>query len=265
MKKALDIDRFSQDFQMPRGAWIVSYADIVTLILTFFILLLSISTISQNQYDMIVQAFTGEKVGTLAEVKEQIDQVVKQQGLAGEVKTNLDMDGLEISFSNALLFDSGDAELKNTAIQALVAIQGYLTDPLADPYGMIVEGYSDDRPISTSQFASNWELSTSRAINVMNELVKAGIDRRRISIQGFAETRSATDVDLSSSEEIATLSADVLENARSANRRVVLRINNLSPNLLAKIKSKGGWKKTANPEPSPKPLQPSESQKNETK
>ncbi len=254
-KRALEIDRFNQTFQIPRGAWIVSYADIVTLILTFFILLLSISTISQNKYDLIVQAFTGEKAGTLAEVKEKLDQVVKAQGLAGEVKTNLDIDGLEVSFSNALLFDSGEAELKTGAIEAMKPIQSYLLSHLDDPYGMIVEGYSDDRPISTPKFASNWELSTSRAINVMNELVKSGIDRRRISIQGFAETRSATDVDLTSTQELNQLSDSARDEARSSNRRVVLRINHISPKVLQKIKAKGGWQqvKPISPENSASP------------
>ena len=112
-KRPLDANRFASTFEIPTSSWIVSYSDIMTIILTFFILLLSISTIAQTKYELIVQAFTGEKAGNLTEVEQEIKEVIEEQGLSGEVKTKLDMDGLKVSFSNALLFASGEAKLRN--------------------------------------------------------------------------------------------------------------------------------------------------------
>jgi chemotaxis protein MotB len=241
-RKPMDIDRLSNGFKIPTSAWIVTYADIMTIILTFFILLLSISTIAQTKYELIVQAFTGDKAGNLQEVQEDIEKVIEEQGLAGEIKTELDLEGLKVSFSNALLFASGKADLKNEALKAIHPIQEHLINTLGSQYGMIIEGYTDDVPIKNLRFRSNWELSTSRAISVMTSLTDQGFDRRRISIQGFADTRSATNVDLTSNQEKQDLDPEQLEQARSANRRVVLRIDALNPKFVQKIMKKGGWR-----------------------
>jgi len=252
-RKHMDIDRLSGDFEIPKSAWIVTYADIMTIILTFFILLLSISTIAQTKYEMIVQAFTGEKAGNLMEVQEEIKQVIEEQGLAGEVETKLDMDGLSVSFSNALLYSSGDATLTSGAYRALNPIKAHLVAELGDQYGIIIEGYTDDVPISNQRFASNWELSTSRAISVMNVMIEGGLDQRRVSVQGYADTRSATEVDLTSAEEREALSAEALEEARAANRRVVLRIDALPPALVREVIQKGGWRQPERSTPSQAP------------
>jgi chemotaxis protein MotB len=245
--KHMNIDRFNGDFTIPKSAWIVSYADIVTIILTFFILLLSISTIAQTKYELVVQAFTGEKAGNLMDVQEQIKEVIEEQGLAGEVETRLELDGLKVSFSNALLFNSGDADLREQAHAALKPIRDHLVQSLGDRYGMIIEGYTDDVPISNARFRSNWELSTSRAISVKDLLVEGGLDARRISVQGFADTRPASEVDLTSEAEKVALTPEALEEARSKSRRVVLRIDALNPQLLKRVMERGGWRESGAP------------------
>ncbi len=257
-RRPMDADRFSSDFEIPTSSWIVSYSDIMTIILTFFILLLSISTIAQTKYEMIVQAFTGEKAGNLMEVEEQIKEVIEEQGLSGEVKTKLDMNGLTVSFSNALLFASGEAKLRVSAHQALSPISAHLVQQLGSQYGIIIEGYTDDVPISNGKFASNWELSTSRAITVREVIAEAGLDPRRISVQGFADTRAATEVDLSLESERTALAPQQLEEARAANRRVVLRIDALPSELLKRIQEQGGWRE----KPSQSKAQSQQTQKN---
>lgn len=243
-QRPLDADRFSSSFVIPTSSWIVSYSDIMTIILTFFILLLSISTIAQTKYELIVQAFTGEKAGNLTEVEQEIKEVIEEQGLSGEVKTRLDMDGLKVSFSNALLFASGEAKLRNSAYKALTPISHHLVSKLGPQYGIIVEGYTDDVPINNGTFASNWELSTSRAITVREVIAEVGLDPRRISVQGYADTRAATDIDLSLKNMRAALSTEELAQARAANRRVVLRIDALPPELLKRVHEHGGWQET---------------------
>ena len=218
-----------------RRAWMVSYADLMTIILTFMILLLSISTIAQTKFDLLIEALTGQQVGNLQEVKIKIDEVVMRENLGAEVMTNIDEHGLTVQFSNALLFDSGEAELTERADQVFTPIAHHLVTDLEPVYGLIVEGYTDDVPIANARYASNWELSTSRAIHVMQRLGEAGLAADRMSVQGFADTRAATNVNLRDEDEIATLSQQELGETRAANRRVVIRIDKLHPNVLEQI------------------------------
>lgn len=234
-RKHMDIDRLALPGSSHSGGWIVSYADMMTIILTFFILLLSISTIAQTKYELLVQAFTGERAGNLTEVKEDIDKIIEEQQLGGEISTMMDKDGLVIEFSNALLFNSGEAELKEGAENALGPIERHLVDDLDDTYGLVIEGYTDDVPINKGRFRSNWDLSASRAIHVMERLQEAGLDPRRISIKGYADTRPATEVDISKPDQLAKLSPEKLEEVRAANRRVIIRIDALSPELLGRL------------------------------
>jgi flagellar motor protein MotB len=184
---------------------------------------------------MLVESLTGRKVGNLNKVKEKIDQVVDRASLGGEVTTSIDEDGLKVQFSNALLFNSGEAKLTNKAQDVFAPISDHLVHELESQYGVTIEGYTDDVPIENGKFQSNWELSTSRAINVMERLAQEGFDRRRMSVQGFADTRSATDVDLHDDEDVQTLSDERLSEVRAKNRRVVLRINTLDREVLREI------------------------------
>ncbi len=218
-----------------RAGWMVSYADLMTIILTFMILLLSISTIAQTKFDLLVEALTGQKVGNLQEVKVKIDAAVQKENLGAEVTTNIDDRGLTIQFSNALLFSSGDATLTPRAEAVFGPIAKHLVVDLEPVYGLIIEGYTDDVPIANARFLSNWELSTSRAIHVMERLSLEGLERRRMSVQGFADTRAATDVDLHDPSSVATLSPEALLEARAANRRVVIRIDRLHAEVLNRI------------------------------
>lgn len=221
--------------QTRRGSWIISYADLMTIILTFFILLLSISTIKQTRFEVLVDALTGVKVGNLQEVKQKIDEVVEREQLGGQVATSIDEDGLTVEFSNALLFQSGDADLTERADEVLEPIAGHLVSDLETGYGLIIEGYTDDVPISNRDFRSNWELSTSRGINVMRRLGAAGLDARRMSVQGYADTRPATEVDLNDAQQTAKLEPEQLQEVRALNRRVIIRIDKLDPDVIARI------------------------------
>lgn len=219
----------------PHNGWIISYADLMTIILTFMILLLSISTIAQTKFDLLVEALTGQKVGNLQEVKIKIDEVVQRESLGAEVMTNIDDRGLTIEFSNALLFESGEAELTERANAVFEPIARHLVHDLEPAYGLVIEGYTDDVPISNTRYKSNWELSTSRAIHVMEKLAEEGLERRRMSVQGFADTRAATTVDLLDADQVASLTVSELQEARAANRRVVIRIDRLHADVLERI------------------------------
>jgi chemotaxis protein MotB len=201
--------------QSHHRAWLVSYADVVTILLTFFVCLLSMSRISQTRYDAMARSFGNTPQRSLADVQQELESVIVHANLEERVRTELTDEGLFVEFENSILFASGDARLSDEAVGVLRPIGERLAELLEARYHLVVEGYTDDVPIHNARFHSNWELSTSRAIYVMEQLVAAGFDQQRISVQGFADTRArARGVDVESAD------ADV----RAADRRVVLRV-----------------------------------------
>lgn len=205
------------DFEYPANtddgnAWLISYADLITLLVTFFILMLSMSNVQLNKFDLLRSEFSRTEVNDLTAVQKRLERYIEEAKLGSTLSTQLDMEGLKLQFTNTVLFDSGSAEVT----PAGRAILDSTIVPLAgldENYRFVVEGYTDDVPIRTAQFESNWSLSAGRAIRVLEVLKASGVDEKRLSVQGFADTRPAE----------ALTGAD-LETWRARNRRVVIRV-----------------------------------------
>ena len=116
-------------------------------------------------------------------------------------------DNLEVQISTDILFGSGEAQLGPRAVAALQALAGSLKPW---PNGVRVEGHTDDRPIHTAQFPSNWELSAARAASVVHLFADNGVAPQRMSVVGFGE--------------YAPLQANNRPAGRNANRRVTVTI-----------------------------------------
>jgi chemotaxis protein MotB len=120
-----------------------------------------------------------------------------------------DAEGLGIEFKDALLFDSGSADVRPEGRRAIAEVARLLGALPGRP--VLVEGHTDEVPIRTGHFHSNWELSSQRAINVLAALEASGIPRERLSARAFADTRPR-DV------------RGTIDERRLANRRVVVRV-----------------------------------------
>ncbi|MET0404508.1 MAG: flagellar motor protein MotB [Cystobacter sp.] len=194
----------SQDDEL----WLISYADLLTLLIGFFVLLLAVSPPKMAQFERMAASLSGEST-PLEELKDKVDTFISEEGLQQKVLTRQELDGLAIEFKDALLFDSGSADMRAEGSAAIASIARMLrTLPRR---GLVIEGYTDDVPIRTARFASNWELSSQRAINVRTALEQNGVGRERMSVRGFADTRR---VDVPGAPE----------EQRAANRRVVIRV-----------------------------------------
>jgi chemotaxis protein MotB len=189
--------------------WLISYADLLTLLIGFFVLLLAVSPVKMAQFERMAASISGGAPPPLEELKEKVDTFVAQEGLQQQVLTREEADGLAIEFKDALLFDSGSADIRAEGSKAISSIARML-QTLPDR-AVSIEGYTDDVPIRTPRFASNWELSSQRAINVRSALEQGGVGRKRMSVRGFADTRR---VEAQGSPE----------EQRAANRRVVIRV-----------------------------------------
>jgi chemotaxis protein MotB len=197
-------------------SWLLPYVDVVSLLLAFLILALAMSKVNLRRFEMLSAALSQRSAPpSLDALKEKIDDMIKAKGLAGQVKTDIDDEGLRMELKNALLFESGQADITPDGRQAIEKMV-QLLPTIDERYQIAIEGHTDDVPIHTARFDSNWDLSSARAISVLKSFTTAGIAPQRLSAQGYADTRPAAPP----RGETAALA-----HARSENRRVVIRIH----------------------------------------
>jgi chemotaxis protein MotB len=191
--------------------WLISYADMLTLLIGFFALIVASVPLRRASFERIAAALSGSgKAAPLEELRDKVDKLVERSPeLKNRVRTSNDAEGLGIEFKDALLFDSGSASLRPEARPAVDEIARLIQALPARP--VTIEGHTDDVPISTREFNSNWELSSQRAINVLSALQAAGVERERMSARAMAETHPLP-------------TQGTIEQRRSANRRVVIRV-----------------------------------------
>jgi len=181
--------------------WVVSYADFVTMLLALFMIMYAVTSIDNQK----LTAFQNKVEKTFGS-KEFIENVTKYQVNA---KANLESNaaieklfkenisqsdlikllkgdkGLIIRVNNTLLFDPGSATVKPEAEKTLAEIVTVLTK-IDNP--VIIEGHTDATPIKNAKFPSNWELSTTRATNIISYMIKKGkVSPKRLCAVGYGE------------------------------------------------------------------------------
>ena len=190
--------------------WLLTYADMITLMLALFIILFAMSTISRvkvQQFAKLVSAgfdntwsvnqppnggTNGQQSfnasANIPAIQRELQQYVEQHKLQNQVQVRMDRRGLVITLlSDKSFYSSGSAELRPQTMQVLDAVNGFLKTM---PNFIRVEGNTDNVPIHTAQFPTNWELSAARAIGVARYLVEHdGLDPTRVSAAGYGEFR----------------------------------------------------------------------------
>ncbi|MFZ5584392.1 MAG: OmpA/MotB family protein [Thermodesulfobacteriota bacterium] len=173
--------------------WMITFADAVTLLLTFFVLLLSVADLNPHKYEEIKASMAQAVARHQAETPfTQLSQRLEQLASAGELgqsELNATPRGLVLEFTGTTLYEPGSASLKTQALEILRRVARQITAMPGGDYRVVVEGHTDDVPIKTPQFPSNWELSTQRATNVVRYLIQEGVPASRLQAAGFAETR----------------------------------------------------------------------------
>ena len=199
------------DEQKQDELWLISYADMLTLLVGFFVLIVASVPLRRASFERIAAALSGsQRAAPLEELRDKVDQMVaRSPELKDRVLTRDDAEGLGIEFKDALLFDSGSAALRAQAQPAIAEIARLLRELPGRP--VTIEGHTDEVPISTREFHSNWELSSQRAINVLGALQAQGVARDRMNARALADTRPLS-------------APGSLEQQRTANRRVVIRV-----------------------------------------
>ncbi len=191
--------------------WLATYGDMMTLLLCFFVLLFSFSTLDVEKFKAIMQSMQGSlgvlDSGTTVQMDpltnafpndtpteeneefkrlyEEINEFIEENQLESSITLNLDERGLLVRFLDNVLFDSGKADLKPKAREIINKVSDILKE---NDKNIRIEGHTDNVPIHTVRFPSNWELSTTRAVNVVKYLIEEnGIEAKRLSASGYAD------------------------------------------------------------------------------
>jgi len=208
-------------------AWLLPYSDLMTLLLALFIALFAISQTDQKKMSELAQAFTaafnmggpsffdkaGPNVGRraetpsdedlgnsayfaensqLEEIQKKMQEYIEENHLEDQLSTEMAEEGLMIRIKERALFPSGSAQLVGQAQSIVPVVAGMLASL---PERVVISGHTDNVPISTAQYPSNWELSASRAMNLMKAVLAAekSLNPSRFSAIGYSEYRPIAD------------------------------------------------------------------------
>jgi chemotaxis protein MotB len=208
--------------------WLITYADLITLLLVFFIIMYSMSQVDQSKYeslsrslnlqfnkaDSILEMNSGlsgimnptmsnaidgnldqkNEEKELTEFKEQIDTYIKEHNLETEVTVADTTRGITITLNDVFLFDLGKAELKPPAFDIMNHLATLLPELDAK---VAIEGHTDNVPMKTgSYYKDNWELSLQRSLSVLRYLTgKVNMDENKFIVTGYADTMPKVDND----------------------------------------------------------------------
>ena len=200
--------------------WIVSYADMLTLLFALFVVLYATSDANPNKLKIVktsidkafsVDIKTGSsgaspifdtggglaqgidqiKSQDLINLSNQLGSFAKQNGLGNSIQVRSDVSSITISLQDNLLFDSGSADLKPGSQDVLAAVATALAGL---PNQIRVEGHTDNVPVNNPEFPTNWELSATRASRVLRVLLATGdIKPSQIFLAGYGDTRPIAD------------------------------------------------------------------------
>ena len=191
--KPLDLEDAKAEGQ-DEGNWLVTLSDLMMLLLTFFVMLFAITTPTEEQYlgmlRKIGDALGGKsliekKASPMENIQKNLEKFIEDNNLVRQVQLTSDTRGVTLFAEGDFFFEPGSADLKKDVKRFLKRIAKVLRET---PYKVVVEGHTDDTPIKSAKFPSNWELSSARASAVVRYLVDVEkLEPRRFSAVGYAQ------------------------------------------------------------------------------
>lgn len=210
--------------EVDESNWLISYADMMTLLCTFFVLMFTLSKLNQPEYEKVgkeVAAYFGKEYELPNnQLAKSLTQILEQAGLEKtQAAISSDQSGVTVIFQSSIFFDTLSSYIRKSGrevigkmIEAIEKEQQKTTKK----YKVVVEGHTDSRPILTGNYPSNWELSSARAIQVIRLFLDKGFKADQILAIGFGASRQQ------SPERTDSGKWDL--DALAKNRRVVIRI-----------------------------------------
>jgi chemotaxis protein MotB len=241
--------------------WLVSYADFITLLFAFFVVMYALSSVNEGKYRILsnsmVSAFRNVPVNSsgtapmvvptsapavpkvnltsktqdavrqqqrekMRHVAKEILEVMAPLVEQGKVRVLETSRGVSIEINDSILFSPGQALLQPPLAKAMQSVAEVL---VASDFPITIEGHTDDLPIKNTQFPSNWELSAVRATTVLRLFADAGVAAARLTAIGYADTRP--------------VEPNVLADGRARNRRVTILIDSEIPEKGTEVNLQG--------------------------
>ncbi len=219
-------------------AWLLTYADMITLVMAFFVLMMGVSKVDFTAYEELSSALSEERTGSPDKQKERtqtlqrdLKDIISNEGAENAVQIGNDAQGsITLTIDGGAFFKPATADLQEQALPVLKGIVEELSNPIYQQFNISVEGHTDDGQINNARYPSNWELSTGRASTVVrffadtrtlpnanDPLGEPLFAPHRLRAIGYAGTQpKAPNRDLNG--------VAIPEN-QAQNRRVVMRIN----------------------------------------
>ena len=232
--------------------WLVSYADFITLLFAFFVVMYAISSVNEGKYkvlsnalnnafknitaqsggqpiaviqgapplpvkpvakpDKLVEQKKSEQRNKMKNVADDIRNTLQPLIAQGKVRLLETSRGVTVEINDSILFSPGQANLQPASVSAMRAIASVLA---ASDFPITIEGHTDNIPIATAQFPSNWELSAVRATTVLRLFNDGGVGAERLTAIGYGETRP--------------VETNTTPEGRARNRRVSILIDSNRP------------------------------------
>jgi len=241
--------------------WLVSYADFITLLFAFFVVMYALSSVNEGKYRILsnsmVSAFRNVPVNSsgtapmvvptsapavpkvnltsktqdavrqqqrekMRHVAKEILEVMAPLVEQGKVRVLETSRGVSIEINDSILFSPGQALLQPPLAKAMQSVAEVL---VASDFPITIEGHTDDLPIKNTQFPSNWELSAVRATTVLRLFADAGVAAARLTAIGYADTRP--------------VELNVLADGRARNRRGTILIDSEIPEKGTEVNLQG--------------------------
>jgi chemotaxis protein MotB len=177
------------------GGWITTYADMITLLMCFFVIMYSASEPSQSKWEQLKGGIESDVMNVenptpLADLYNALEaKYDNPENDNPDLTIDFESKGIIISMGSGSLFESGEAKLKPEGL-GIVKTLGQELEERLKIYSLIidVEGHTDDVPINTFKFPSNWELSSSRSASVVKEFTDLGLDTKIVRAIGHADS-----------------------------------------------------------------------------
>jgi chemotaxis protein MotB len=171
-----------------------SFADLVTSLMAFFVLIVAISTIDQQKVEYIQESISEEILQQEYEkpfvtLETKIQEAIENQNMQKDVFVEADNTGINITFASGVMYKSGSADLQQGMYPLLQQLTVAIKEMKYDDILIEIDGHTDDVPIRTKQFPSNWELSASRSTQVVRYFIRQGISKDKLKASGFADSR----------------------------------------------------------------------------
>ena len=170
--------------------WLIPYSDLLTLLLALFIVLFASSSLDKDKMEKMeyamAAAFNSMSVEEMSGSVLNFLEDLKDLHLGDNVGLGSDSKGVVIKIATVNLFNNKSAELKDNADDILQPLANLLKNNKYRRYRIAIEGHTDDQPLISANYPSNWELSSVQAASVVRRLVKLGLDENRFLSVGMA-------------------------------------------------------------------------------